>query len=81
MQLVQEYRLQLLLLLGRSRCHSQPAAVSMSVTRLVQYRGQDGSIKEWQVGLMLPAIERTIVRLMQAWWERKVGASNIRQCC
>jgi hypothetical protein len=45
----------------------------MTYTRLVQHRAADGSISERQVDLMFPATERTVLRLMQAWWDRKVG--------
>jgi hypothetical protein len=45
----------------------------MSMRRLVQYRAADGSIQERQVDLMFPATERTVLRLVQAWWERKVS--------
>ncbi|WIA36341.1 hypothetical protein OEZ86_007661 [Tetradesmus obliquus] len=75
-QLVQEFRL--LLLLGRTLCHKQPG-VSMTCTRLVQHRAADGSISERQVDLMFPATERTVLRLMQAWWERKGGKPSKRQ--
>jgi hypothetical protein len=73
LQLVHEFRL-LLLLLGRTLCHRQPG-VSMTCSRLVQHRAADGSISERQVDLMFPATERTVLRLMQAWWDRKVSAS------
>jgi hypothetical protein len=72
LQLVHEFRL--LLLLGRTLCQRQPG-VSMTCTRLVQHRAADGSISERQVDLMFPATERTVLRLMQAWWDRKVSAS------
>jgi hypothetical protein len=86
LQLVQEFRL--LLLLGRTLCHKHPG-VSMTCTRLVQRRAADGSISERQVDLMFPATERTVLRLMQAWWDRKVGARGAwvahqcvaRSCC
>jgi hypothetical protein len=74
LQLVHEFRL--LLLLGRTLCHKQPG-VSMTCTRLVQHRAADAAIiSERQVDLVFPATERTVLRLMQAWWERKVGASR-----
>lgn len=34
----------------------------------------DGSSTERQVDLIFPATARTVLRLVQAWWERKVGA-------
>jgi hypothetical protein len=73
LQLVHEFRL--LLLLGRTLCHRQPG-FSITCTRLVQHRAADGSISERQVDLMFPATERTVLRLMQAWWDRKVGANR-----
>jgi hypothetical protein len=73
LQLVHEFRL--LLLLGRTLCHRQPG-VSMTCTCLVQHRAADGSINEHQVDLMFPATERTVLRLMQAWWDRKVSATG-----
>jgi hypothetical protein len=73
LQLVQEFRL--LLLLGRTLCHKQ-LGVSMTCTRLVQHRAADGSSSERQVDLMFPATERTVLRLMQAWWDRRVGARD-----
>jgi hypothetical protein len=42
----------------------------------LQHRAADGSISERQVDLIFPASERTVLRLMQAWWDRKVGASG-----
>jgi hypothetical protein len=48
----------------------------MTCTSLVQHRAADGSISERQVDLMFPATERTVLRLMQAWWDRKVSASR-----
>jgi hypothetical protein len=73
LQLVHEFRL--LLLLGRTLCHRQPG-VSMTCTRLVQYRAAVDSISERQVDLIFPATERTVLRLMQAWWDRKVGLAG-----
>eukprot|EP00883_Tetradesmus_obliquus_P000521 jgi/Sobl393_1/10546/SZX77775.1 len=45
----------------------------------LQHRAADGSISERQVDLIFPASERTVLRLMQAWWDRKGGKPSKRQ--
>ena len=78
LQLIHEFRL--LLLLGRTLCNSQ-SGVNMSMRCLVQYRAADGSIQERQVDLMFPATQRTVLRLVQAWWERKVSPLFLQEAC
>jgi len=72
-QLVQEFKL--LLLLGRRLVFPvQPtAAVSTDVTTQVQLKAADDSIVACTVSLMFPGNCRTVVRLMEAWYEAQVG--------
>lgn len=69
-QLVQEFRVALLI--GRRLCfESLDLAVSMK--RTFQYRAADGSLLDVNVDLIFPGEARSIVRLLQAWWDAKVS--------
>lgn len=68
-QLIHEFRV--LLLIGRTLVFP-PAAVSSSMSINIQYKGADGRMRERQVELTFPGTNRTILRLVQAWWEVKV---------
>lgn len=70
LQLIHEYRV--LLLMGRTLVYPQTAANS-SLAISIQYRAEEGRVRERQVQLLFPATARTVLRLMQAWWEVKVG--------
>lgn len=70
LQLIQEYRV--LLLMGRTLVFPQ-SAVTSSIRVMIQHRADDGRVRERQVELLFPATSRTILRLMQVWWEVKVG--------
>jgi hypothetical protein len=50
-------------------------AVSMKHT--IQYRQADRSLGEMEVDLLFPGTSRTVVRLMEAWWDAK--ASTLQQ--
>ena len=39
----------------------------------VQYRQADGSLGEMEVDLLFPGTARTVVRLMEAWWDAKAS--------
>ena len=39
----------------------------------VQYRQADRSLGEMEVDLLFPGTSRTVVRLMEAWWDAKAS--------
>ena len=58
----------------------------------VQYRPADRSLGEMEVDLLFPGTSRTVVRLMEAWWDAKAstllqGLNSLQkrlgrgQCC
>jgi hypothetical protein len=73
LQLVHEFKL--LLHMGRRLVfREQPtAAVHADLTTKIQFRAADGTIVARTVSLMFPANERTVVRLMEAWYAAQVG--------
>ncbi len=82
MQLTQEYRLLLLLARTLSWKHVNATA---NIKRTVQFRAEVGSIRDQQVDLVFPATEHTVLRLVQTWWDFKVGlcrphGGHGRQC-
>jgi hypothetical protein len=75
LQIVNEFRVALLV--GRVLCFPvDSVGLTVSLVRMIQYRdANDGSIAELQVNLLFPATERSVLRLVQAWWDAKVS------CC
>jgi hypothetical protein len=75
-QLVQEFKV--LLHIGRRMVFpvQSNAAVHTDVTTQIQFRAADGSNVARTVSLMFPAKSRTVVRLMEAWYDAQVGV-----CC
>jgi hypothetical protein len=47
-------------------------AVSMKHT-IIQYKQADRSLGEMEVDLLLPGTSRSVVHLMEAWWDTKVS--------
>jgi hypothetical protein len=75
LQLVQEFKL--LLLIGRRLVFpaQSGAAVRADLTTHVQFKAADGTTAMRTVSLMFPANCRTVVRLMEAWYDAQVGLS------
>ena len=72
LQVVYEYRVALLV----GRCLVYPAdsvGLAASLRRIIQFRSADGCIADMEVDLVFPGTERSVVRLMQSWWDAKVG--------
>jgi hypothetical protein len=77
LQLVQEFKL--LLIVGRRLVFpaQSSAAVRADMTTQVQFRAADGTTAMRTVSLMFPANCRTIVRLMEAWYDARVSLSTL----
>jgi hypothetical protein len=75
LQLVQEFKL--LLVVGRRLVFpaQSNAAVSADLTTQVQFQAADGTTVTRTVSLMFPANCRTVVRLMEAWYNAQVSMS------
>jgi hypothetical protein len=69
-QLVQEFRVALLI--GRRLCF-ESLDLAVSMRRTFQYRGADSGLLDVSVDLIFPGEARSIVRLLQAWWDAKVS--------
>ena len=57
------------------RCLVYPAdsvGLAASLKRIIQFRSADGSISDMEVDLVFPGTERSVLRLMQSWWDAKV---------
>ena len=77
LQLVQEFKL--LLLVGRRLVFpaQSSAAVRADITTQVQFKAADGTTAMRTVSLMFPANCRTVVRLMEAWYDAQVSLSML----
>jgi hypothetical protein len=77
LQLVQEFKL--LLIVGRRLVFpaQSSAAVRADMTTQVQVRAADGTTTMRAVSLMFPANCRTVVRLMEAWYDAQVSLSTL----
>jgi hypothetical protein len=73
LQLVQEFKL--MLVLGRRLVFpaQSSAAVSADMTTQVQFQAADGTTAKRTVSLMFPANCRTVVRLVEAWYDAQVS--------
>jgi hypothetical protein len=82
LQLVQEFKL---LLIRRLVFPALPSQVQLctDMTTQVQFRAADGTTAMRTVSLMFPANCRTVVRLMEAWYDAHVSLSMLagRHCC
>jgi hypothetical protein len=81
LQLVQDFKL--LLIVGRRLVFpaQSNAAVCADMTTQVQFKGADGTTVMRTVSLMFPANCRTVVRLMEAWYDAQVGLSMLGSGC
>jgi hypothetical protein len=77
LQLVQKFKL--LLVVGRRLVFptQSSAAVSADMTTQVQFQAADGTTAMRTVSLMFPANCRTVVRLMEAWYDAQVSLSML----
>jgi hypothetical protein len=77
LQLVQEFKL--LLIVGRRLVFpaQSSAAVRADMTTQVQFRAANGTTAMRAVSLMFPANCRTVVRLMEAWYDAQVSLSTL----
>jgi hypothetical protein len=77
LQLVQEFKL--LLLVGRRLVlpAQSSAAVRADITTQIQFKAADGTTAMRTVSLMFPANCRTVVRLMEAWYDAQVSLSML----
>jgi hypothetical protein len=77
LQLVQEYKL--LLLVGRRLVFpaQSSTAVSADLTTQLQFQEANGTTAMRTVSLMLPANCRTVLRLMEAWYDAQVSLSML----
>jgi hypothetical protein len=77
LQLLQEFKL--LLLVGRRLVFpaQSSAAVRADLTTRVQYQAADGTTAMRTVSLMFPANCRTVVRLLEAWYDAQVSLSML----
>jgi hypothetical protein len=63
---------------GRYLCFpADSVGLAVSMKHTIQYRQEDGSLGEMEVDLLFPGTARTVVRLMEAWWDAK--ASTMQQ--
>lgn len=56
-------------------CLIYPADIvglAASLRRLLQVRNADGSIADMEVDPLFPGTERSVVRLINCWWDAKV---------
>jgi hypothetical protein len=74
---VQEFKL--LLLVGRRLVFpgQSSAAARADITTQVQFKAADGTTATCTVSLMFPANCRTVVRLMEAWYDAQVSLSML----
>jgi hypothetical protein len=77
LQLVQEFKL--LLVVGRRHVFpaQSSAAVSADITTQLQFQAADCTTAMRTVSLMFPANCRTVVRLMEAWYDAQVSLSML----
>jgi len=75
LQLVYEYRV--LLQAGRYLCFpADSVGLAVSMKHTIQYKQADNSLGNAEVDLLFPGTPRTVVRLMEFWWDAKVGISS-----
>jgi hypothetical protein len=74
-QLVYEYSVPLQG--GRYLCFpADSVGIAVSMKRTIQYRQADRSLGEMEVDLLFPGTSRTVVRLMEFWWDAKVSTCS-----
>jgi hypothetical protein len=71
---VQEFKVALLI--GRRLCF-ESLGLTVRMQRTFQYRAADGGLVDVGVDLMFPGEARSIVRLLQAWWDVKVSFCQV----
>jgi hypothetical protein len=77
LQLVQEFKLLLLVGCRLVFPAQSSAAVRADITTQVQFMAADGTTAMRTVSLMFPANWRTVVRLMEAWYDAQVRLSML----
>jgi hypothetical protein len=71
MQLVQEFKVALCI--GRKLVFRTGSAdVQVSMKRTIQCREASGILFDLELDLLFPGEARSVVRLVQAWWDAKV---------
>ena len=74
-QLVYEYSVPLQG--GRYLCFpADGVGLAVSMKHTVQYRQADRSLGEMEVDLLFPGTSRTVVRLLEFWWDAKVSTCS-----
>jgi hypothetical protein len=71
LQLVHEFRVALLI--GRRLClTAESSSVAISMKHGMQYRDEDGALATMEVDLLFPGEARSVIRLIQTWWDAQV---------
>jgi hypothetical protein len=72
LQVIQEY--QLALLIGRTLAFQDDHAASLQVSMLhtVQFKDAQGHTREAKIDLLFPATRRSVARVMEYYWAKKV---------